>query len=168
MWDTRETISPLTTASTFASNLSANLNHQLLDAISGHAQGTVTPTAAAQSAILTLEQGLFTAQASDTAAGSLSSSGATGGATALAGVNYYPGINDAFGGDPQGKLFNPNVFTLFNAWNNSSNAQQASIARGQGVFNNAPFQINNVSGLKIQQHRARQSRHHPGHMRHMP
>jgi len=147
MWDTRETISPLTTASTFASNLSADLNHQLLDAISTHAQGTVVPTATEQSAILALEQGLFTAQASDSAAGSLSSGGATGGATALAGVNYYPGINDAFGGDPQGKPFNQNVFTLFTAWNNSANAAQASIARGQGIFNNAPLQINNVSGL---------------------
>jgi len=147
MWDTRETISPLTTASTFSANLSANLTHQLIDAISTHAQGAVTPTSAQQTAILALEQGLFTAQASDTAAGSLSSGGATGGATALAGVNYYPGINDAFGGDPTGKPFNQNVFTLFTAWNNSTNAQQASIARGQGIFNNAPLQINGVSGL---------------------
>jgi len=147
MWDTRETIQPLTTASTFSTAITADLTQQLLDAISIHAQGTVTPTAAEQSAILALEQGLFTAQASDSTAGSLSSGGATGGATALAGVNYYPGINDAFGGDPQGKPFNQNVFTLFTAWNNSTNAQQASVARGQGIFNNAGFQINNVSGL---------------------
>jgi cytochrome c peroxidase len=147
MWDTRETISPLTTASTFSANLTTDLTAQLLAAISTHAQGTATPSAAAQSSILALEQGLFTAQATDTAAGSLSSAGATGGATALAGVNYYPGINDAFGGDPQGKPFNPNVFTLFTAWNNSTNAQQASIARGQGIFNTAPLQINGVSGL---------------------
>jgi len=147
MWDTRETIQPLATASTFSANLDADLTQQLLDAISIHAQGTSTPSAAAQTSILTLEQGLFTAQATDTAAGSLSSNGASGGATALAGVNYYPGINDAFGGDPQGKTFNPNVFTLFGAWLNSSNAQQASIARGEAIFNTAPFQINNVSGL---------------------
>jgi len=147
MWDTRESISPLSTASTFSANLTTDLTHQLLDAISTHAQGTATPTAAQQSAILALEQGLFTAQASDSTAGSLSSGGATGGATTLAGVNYYPGINDAFGGDPQGKSFNQNVFTLFTAWNNSTNAQQASIARGQGIFNNAPLQIANVSGL---------------------
>jgi hypothetical protein len=147
MWDTRETIQPLTTASTFSAALTADLTQQLLDAISIHAQGTVTPTAAEQTSILALEQGLFTAQATDSAAGSLSSAGATGGATALASVNYYPGINDAFGGDPQGKPFNPDVFGLFNAWNNSANAQQASIARGQGVFNTAPLQIANVSGL---------------------
>jgi cytochrome c peroxidase len=147
MWDTRETIQPLATASTFSVNITSDLTQQLLDAISIHAQGTSTPTAAEQSAILALEQGLFTAQATDAAAGSLSANGATGGATALAGVNYYPGINDAFGGDPQGKPFNQNVFTLFSTWNNSTNAQQASIARGQGIFNNAPLQINNVSGL---------------------
>lgn len=147
MWDTRETIQPLTTASTFSNNLTADLTQQLLDAVSIHAQGTAVPTSAEQSSILALEQGLFTAQASDNAAGSLSANGATGGAAALAGVNYYPGINDAFGGDPQGKAFNQNVFTLFTAWNNSNNAAQASIAHGQGIFNNAPFQINNVSGL---------------------
>ena len=147
MWDTRETIQPLTTASSFNINLTSDLTQQLLDAVSIHAQGTAVPTAAEQTAILALEQGLFTAQATDTAAGSLSANGATGGATALAGVNYYPGINDAFGGDPQGKPFNPGVFTLFTAWNNSTNAAQASIARGQGVFNNAPMQIANVGGL---------------------
>jgi len=147
MWDTRETISPLTTASTFSANLDADLTHQLLDAISIHAQGTAVPTAAEQSSILALEQGLFTAQATDSAAGSLSANGATGGAAALAGVNYYPGINDAFGGDPQGNAFNRNVFTLFTAWNNSTNAQQASIARGEAIFNTAPLNINNVSGL---------------------
>jgi cytochrome c peroxidase len=147
MWDTRESIQALTTTSTFSTCLSGDLTHQLLDAISIHAQGTATPSAAAQSAILALEQGLFTAQASDTAAGSLSANGATGGATALAGVNFYPGINDAFGGDPTGKPFNQNVFTIFTAWNNSTNAAQASIARGQGIFNNAPFQVKTVSGI---------------------
>jgi len=147
MWDTRETISPLTTASTFSSSLTTDLTQQLLDAISIHAQGTIVPTSAEQASILALEQGLFTAQASDTNAGSLSANGATGGATALAGVNYYPGINDAFGGDPQGKAFNPAVFSLFTAWNNSTNAAQASIARGEAIFNTAPLNIANVSGL---------------------
>jgi len=147
MWDTRETISPLTTGSTFSANLTTDLTQQLLDAIAIHAQGTVTPTTAEQTSVLALEQGFFTAQATDTAAGSLSSGGATGGATALAGVTYYPGINDAFGGDPQGNPFNKNVFTLFTAWNNSTNAQQASIARGEAIFNTAPLNITNVSGL---------------------
>ena len=147
MWDMRETIDPLTSASTLSANLNADLTQQLLDAVSIHAQGTATPTAAEQASILALEQGLFTAQATDSAAGSLSANGATGGATSLAGQNYYPGINDAFGGDPTGKPFNPNVFTLFTAWNNSNNAQQASISRGENIFNTAPMQITNVRGI---------------------
>jgi cytochrome c peroxidase len=147
MWDTRETIAPLTIETTFNASLTADLTQQLLDAVSTHEQGTATPSIAAQASILALEQGLFAAQISDTAAGSLSANGATGGPTALAAVNYYPGINDAFGGDPQGKPFNPAVFNLYTAWNNSTNAQQASISRGENIFNNAPMQVTSVSGL---------------------
>ena len=83
------------------------------------------PTAAQTSAILTLEQGLFTAQATDTLAGSLSANGATGGPSNLAAQPYYPGINDTFGGDPTGAKFNPVSMTLFTAWANSTNPQQA-------------------------------------------
>jgi hypothetical protein len=147
MWDTRETTAPLTSASTLSANLTTDLTQQMLDAVSIHAQGTATPTAVEQSAILSLEQGLFTAQATDTNAGSLSANGATGGAAALAANAYYPGINDAFGGDPTGKAFNPNVFTLYGAWNNSNNAAQASIARGENIFNTAPMNIANVRGI---------------------
>lgn len=147
MWDTRETGKPLNAAATYDANLTADLTQQMLDAISIHAQATSTPTAAETSAILTLEQGLFTAQATDTAAGSLSVNGATGGPTNLAAQKYYPGINDAFGGDPTGAAFNPAVFSLYTAWLNSNNAQQASIARGEGLFNNAPLNIAAVRGI---------------------
>jgi len=147
MWDTRETVSPLTTASTFSAALNADLTQQLLDAITTHAQGTAVPTAAQQASILQLEQSLFTAQSLDNAAGSLTAAGAQGGPTNLAAQSYYPGINDAFGGDPTGAAFNPAVFTLYGKWNNSSVAAQASIARGQGVFNNAPINITNVRGI---------------------
>jgi hypothetical protein len=91
-------------------------------------------------------QGLATAQATDTLAGSLSGNGATGGAANLAAVNYYPGTNDAFGQDPTGAKFNPIIFNLYNAWVNSTNAQQASIARGQKLFT-APMAIENVRGI---------------------
>ena len=147
MWDTRETISPLTTASTFDTNLTADLNQQLLDAVSIHEQGTTTPTAAQVAAILALQQTLYTAQSTDTLAGSLSTAGATGGPTNLAAVTFYPGINDAFGADPTGKPFNPAAFNLYTAWANSTNAQQASIARGENIFNTAPMQITDVRGI---------------------
>ena len=147
MWDTRETIQPLTSAATVAANLEADLTQQAIDAVSTHAQGTVVPTTAQTAALIAFMQGLDTAQASDTAAGSLSANGATGGAANLAAQNYYPGINDAFGQDPTGVRFNPNIFNLYTAWQNDPVAQRASIARGQGIFNTAPMVITNVRGI---------------------
>jgi hypothetical protein len=147
MWDTRETIVPLTSAATFAANLEADLTQQAIDAVSIHAQGTVVPTTAQTNAILGFDQGLYTAQAADSLAGSLSANGASGGPANLAAVNFYPGINDAFGQDPTGARFNPNIFNLYVAWQGSAVAQQASIARGQGVFNTAPMLIENVRGI---------------------
>ena len=147
MWDSRETAASLATANTFNANLNANLSQQATDAIAGHAQGTSAPSSANLSSIIAFEQGLFTAQAVDNLAGSLSVNGATGGPTNLAALNYYPGINDSLGRDPKGARFNPNVMTLYTAWAGSSNTQQASIARGQNLFNTANLNITNVSGF---------------------
>jgi hypothetical protein len=119
----------------------------MTDAVSTHEQGTLVPTNAQIAAALAFEQGLFSAQATDTLAGSLSANGATGGPTNFAAVNFYPGINDSLGNDPLGAAFNPNAMSLFPAWNNSTNTQQASIARGQALFNTAPMTIANVGGL---------------------
>jgi len=147
MWDTRETALALTNALTCTQNLTSDLTQQLIDAVSTHQQGTSTPTPANITEVLTFQQGLFTAQATDTLAGALNSNGATGGPANFAAVLYYPGINDSFGADPQGKPFNNAVFDLYNAWRTSTNPQQASINRGQGVFNNAPLNITNVRGI---------------------
>jgi cytochrome c peroxidase len=147
MWDTRQTSAALATASTLAANLNADLTAQALDAVATHMQGSTIPTTAQLSALLAFEQGLFTAQNTDSAAGSLLANGATGGAANLAAVNYYPGINDAFGGDPKGAAFTPNVFSIFQAWTNSTNAAQASIANGERLFNTAPLTISNFRGI---------------------
>lgn len=147
MWDTRETINPLATAATFDANLPADLTQQMTDAISIHAQGAIAPTASEIAAILTLEQGLFTAQSTDSLAGLLSANGALGGPANLAAVTYYPGINDSLGNDPTGAKFNPNSMSMFTAWQGSANAQQSSIARGEALFNTAPMQVANVPGL---------------------
>jgi hypothetical protein len=147
MWDDRESLTALTSAATLSTALSTDLTAQLLTAVSTHAQGTATPTAAEISSILALEQGLYTAQITDTAAGPLNAAGATGGPTALAAVTYYPGINDAFGADPTGKAFNANAFTLYTAWANSTNAKQASIARGEALFNTVRMNLTNVGGI---------------------
>ena len=151
MWDGRFTAAPLNAAATLGANLEADLSAQAANAIATHGQGSAAPTAAQLSELVAFEEGLFTAEATDTQAGPLSSSGATGGvgggAWALAAQNYYPGINDAFGQDPKGAAFNKVVFTLFEAWKGSSNPAQASIARGEDLFNNAPMQITDVHGL---------------------
>jgi cytochrome c peroxidase len=147
MWDTRETISPLNAAATFTTNLNSDLSAQAAEAVATHEQGSSTPTAAQLAQLVAFEQGLYTAQATDSQAGSLSSNGAGGGAASLAAQSYYPGVNDALGHDPQGVVFNPTVFTLFQAWRNSPTPQQASIARGEDIFNTAPMNITGVRGL---------------------
>ena len=73
--------------------------------------------------------------------------GAYGGPQYLPSQQYYPGINDSLGGDPEGKQFDPNVFTIYSSWQNSRNRQQASIARGEQIFNTQPLTISNVPGL---------------------
>jgi hypothetical protein len=147
MWDARFTGDPLNMAAAFSANLQADLSTQAANAITTHEQGATPPTGAQLSELVAFEEGLFTAEATDTQAGSLTGNGAKGGAAALAAQSYYPGINDAFGQDPTGAKFNPVVFTLFQAWEGSANPAQASIARGEDLFNSAPMQITNVHGL---------------------
>ncbi|MGB8029465.1 MAG: hypothetical protein WCF30_07340 [Terracidiphilus sp.] len=147
MWDARFTGAPLNAAATLSANLESDLSTQAANAIVTHEQGSAAPTPAQLSELVAFEEGLFTAEATDTQAGPLTGGGATGGAAALAGQNYYPGINDAFGQDPKGAKFNPVVFTLFQAWEGSANPAQASIARGEDIFNSAPMQITDVHGL---------------------
>jgi cytochrome c peroxidase len=147
MWDTRETPAALNLPATLSANLSTDLGAQAANAVAVHEQGATPPTAAQLAQLAAFEEGLFTAEATDTNAGALTANGGTGGAAALAEQGYYPGINDAFGQDPQGKAFNATVFTLFQAWENSTNPAQASIARGEDIFNSAPMVITNVLGL---------------------
>jgi hypothetical protein len=72
MFDGRETHAPLNNGQTFAANLAADLTQQALDAITTHAQAAQAPTAAQLADIVGFELGLFTAQAHDAGAGSLS------------------------------------------------------------------------------------------------
>jgi cytochrome c peroxidase len=147
MWDTRETPSPLNSPASVSANLVTDLEAQSADAVATHEQGATSVSATQLSELAGFEEGLFTAEATDTQAGVLTANGATGGATALAAQSYYPGINDAFGQDPQGKAFTSTVFTLFAAWENSANPAQASIARGEDIFNSAPMVLTGVRGL---------------------
>lgn len=167
MWDGRES-SPQTgtQAITYATNpadLLADLAHQALDAVSGHAQGAQPLSPEQQEAIADFELSLVTAQASDYRAGSLSGGGAIGGPLALAKQilpAFFVGINDPLGGNPKGTAFTPVIFGLFDAWakpewgeierRRGVEGQRASILRGEALFNSKPINITGVAGLNDQ------------------
>jgi cytochrome c peroxidase len=106
--------------------------------------------------------GVIFAQSVDRNAGALDAAGARGGPAHLMAQQFYVGINDVNGGDPQGHPFNPKVFDIFDAWAAFANggggavgAARGAIFRGQEVFNftarcsgchNAP----NVGGHSVQ------------------
>ena len=151
--------------------IDTDLLHQSNSAVRGHAQAALDLTAAQQRSIVDFEKTLFTAQVSSVDAGSLTDAGALGGPQQLARANFYFGINDLEAGDYQtGAPFTRNVFALFGAWRNLANPApppppvrgrpappppapsalnlaRASIARGEQIFNNRPFNITGVAGF---------------------
>jgi cytochrome c peroxidase len=149
MWDGRESGS--------ASTIEEDLTHQANNATRGHAQAAadLTPDQARQ--IVEFETGLFTAQARDRMAGSLHARGATGGPVALAAQPFFIGINDPIGLNPSGAAFDPEAFTLFNAWAALTGPRvdpqiqrRRAIARGEQIFNTKSFTIAGVGGLNGQ------------------
>jgi len=156
MFDGRETIQPLTSASTFHDNLVADLMHQSVDATLGHAQAIAAPTLDQQTAIVNFELGLNSAQTYDSNARLLNSYGGLGGAYNLAQQEYHPGTNDSLGHDPNGLPFNPAAtFTLFQSWTNATPnsgdddaaAARRQIAAGEVLFNTRDLTISSVRGL---------------------
>lgn len=151
MWDGRESTPPDTQKITYpdTGQLVADLKHQAMDATIGHAQGTA-PTPAQLQDIVDFELGLYSSQALQTQAGPLNRDGAHGGPEALASQPFFIGINDSFpasfGLNPTGAPFNSKIFNLYDAWNNSW-GRQASIARGQALFNSKPITIFGVAGI---------------------
>ncbi len=147
MFDGRESITfPLNNSQTFATNLNADLTQQAIDATLGHAQAAQTPTPAELKDIVNFEMSLSSAQIADFRAGDLTR-GANGGPKFISAQEYYPGMNDSLGADPEGNAFTPSVFSLFSSFQNSQNPQQASIARGEQIFNSQPLTISDVPGL---------------------
>jgi cytochrome c peroxidase len=168
MWDGRESpaASALNSKVSFALNLNADLVQQAKDAVAVHAQGKKVPTTAQLNDIIAFEMGLSTAQVYDRDAGELDARGALGGARELVGEDYYPGINDVLGADPDGVAFDETSMTLFAAWENGGNpshdqdddrrdgrgpqerrAARRDIAAGEVLFNTAPLTISAVRGL---------------------
>ncbi|MES2299640.1 MAG: cytochrome C [Pseudomonadota bacterium] len=174
MWDGRETFADATSttcifnarpALCFAS-INFDLRHQSNDAVRGHAEAAQDLSALDQRAIVDFEKSLFTAQVSSKDAGDLTSAGALAGTARLVGTNFYFGINDIDAGDYRSHApFNRNVMTLFGAWRNlatpapprrgappppppsAQDQARASIARGEQIFNNRPFNIVGVAGF---------------------
>jgi len=144
MWDGRETVTPLNSASTFAANLLTDLSHQAMDATLGHAQAANPPTTAQVNGIVNFELALDSAQGVDFHAGILNSNGANGGAQFLSTVPFFPGINDSLG---PASGFTPNAFTIYSEWGTSAYPAQRSVARGEEIFNTQPMVITNVRGL---------------------
>lgn len=169
MWDGRETFTDaastdcilnLRPALCFA-GLDSDLLHQANSAVRGHAEAAQDLTAAEQRSIVDFEKGLTHAQATSRAAGSLTDAGALGGPANLARTNFHFGINDVQDGDYRTRApFNRNVMTMFGAWRalaapprpgqpapSAQNLARASIARGEQIFNNRPFNVANVPGF---------------------
>jgi hypothetical protein len=129
-----------------------SLQSQANDATLGHAQANAAPSAAQIAEIVAFESGIYTAQEIDQKAGNLHGGGATGGAVALSLQNFYIGINDPLGQDPEKETFDPNIFDLYKPWlgargNGDDVRMRQSIARGEEVFNTAPINITGVAGL---------------------
>jgi hypothetical protein len=137
MWDGRE----------------PSLSSQATDATLGHAQASTPPTAAQLAEIIAFESGIFAAQGFDDKAGNLATEGSTGGPVALSLqlANFYIGVNDPLGHNPQPIPFTSQIFDLYRPWlglhGRGDVAQRESIARGEEVFNNTNINITGVSGL---------------------
>jgi hypothetical protein len=146
MWDGRETLQPITSTGTGPADTAAlqvSLAHQVLDAALGHAEAGQQPNQQQLQQIVAFELSLFTAQLSDRTAGSLTASGALGGASRLAAQPFRIGINDPLA---PGGGFSPSAMQLFGAWKTGNAAQQA-VARGEALFNTRPISISGVGGL---------------------
>jgi len=148
MWDGRE--------NTKGQTMIQNLEHQSNTAVMVHAEGTVPLTNEQRQQIVDFETDLFTAQVRDRRAGELDDHEALGGPLNLAQTDYFTGINDPLGGNPSGRDFTPEIFTMFSAWMNErshdwrdaerSEARKA-VARGEKLFNTLQIPIAGVAGL---------------------
>lgn len=144
MWDGRE--------SQAASAIRRDLVQQANSATRSHAAAARDLTAQEANAIVDFEMNLFATQARDNNAGSLQAQGARGGPQTLSRQPFFVGINDPVGLNPTGAAFDPNVFTLFDAWRDlprgdATTEARRAVARGQALFNTRVFTISGVSGL---------------------
>jgi cytochrome c peroxidase len=173
MWDGRgssvrtgtQPINPTTNPADLVNDLA----QQVEEAARIHLQVSHRLSARQRESIVQFEMGLATAQAFDLEAGALNEGGAKGGPTALA-KQFLPafvvGINDSPTGDPH-SIRPEDAFRLYDAWSNlpygrvynqfppaadAQGSRRTSIARGQVLFDQKPFDITNVPGFNDEQH----------------
>jgi len=121
MWDGRE----------------PTLQSQFLDATLGHAQASEPPSSEQINQGVAFETGLFTAQEVDHNAGSLSALPAAGGAVNLSRI----GIPNT----PEFAI--PFSFIPYEGWALALNSAQASINRGETIFDTRTFKVDGVAGF---------------------
>ena len=168
MWDGRGSSSRTGTqpinAPTNPADLVKDLTRQVEEAARTHLQTRHGLSARQQESIVQFEMSLATAQAFDFQAGILNASGATGGPLVLAKQilpAFVVGINDPHAGDPH-SIKPEDAIRLFDAWSSqpygrvynqfppaadAQSRRRDSIARGQVLFDQKPFDITNVPGL---------------------
>jgi cytochrome c peroxidase len=130
------------------------LASQVVEAVTGHAQGT-SPSPEQIHAIVKFELGLFSTQIVDRSAGTLADGVARGGPGTLVNEAFCIGINDPLGmtASMPGACaassdgLNPFVFTLFRGWMTVGSPRRQAIARGEAIFNTRRFVIDSVPGL---------------------
>jgi hypothetical protein len=138
MWDGRE----------------PSLSSQATDATLGHAQADTPPSPAQVAQIVAFESGIFSAQEFDEDAKLLHDEGAMGGPVALSLQlsQFYVGVNDPFGQNPNGLPFSSSIFDLYKPWlglpgRGGVVQDRESVARGEEVFNNTAINITGVAGI---------------------
>ena len=166
MWDGREAIP------TSHGELESGLLRQAANAATVHAQAGDSLSPELRREIVSFEANLATAQIADREAGPLDAPGLRGGAKILATQtipSFSIGINDPLKGDTHA-IKAENAVRLFDAWStleygkvydpltapghdgDPAARRRASIARGQLIFNQQPFDIRGVAGLNDERH----------------
>jgi cytochrome c peroxidase len=114
-----------------------------------HAQATGTMQSQ-MDAIVAFESSIFVAVKKDPVAGDLDAKGVDGGPKNLSSTDFYVGINDPIGLNPQNVPFDPSAMTMYAGWANRpgpADQKKAQIARGEAIFNTHPIAITGVKGL---------------------
>ena len=141
MWDGRETFPGQT--------IHFDLTDQANGATVGHAAASDPLSSDQREEIVRFETSLYTAQATDFAAGDLQAQGGRGGPVQLSVEPFFIGIND-----PLSPGYNPTSMSLYDSWTRFRRSNRdrytparESVARGEVLFNSLPIQISGVRGV---------------------